>query len=160
MSLDERGYLSNINKERTRTHNAIIPAVEPPKTQDKKLCPNCRRSFMKIIIQDESKYTDESGLDPSGAKPGTAYYVCELIECMYKMSIPSLQRDDKGYRTKNSVVSTLPMHLRTFDPRKKVRRGGRRDDVSDEDLADLASLTGGYIPDVVDVVYSRDTYPT
>jgi hypothetical protein len=45
----------------------------------------------------------------------------------------------EGYKTKHSVVNKLPMHLGTFDPRKKRRKQG---DLNEEDKSDLATYFG------------------
>jgi hypothetical protein len=64
----------------------------------------------------------------------------------------------EGYKTKHSVTTKLPMHLGTFDPRKKKKRG-----LNDEDVSDIGRYfgsSGAGVSKVDECTYYTDSQGT
>jgi hypothetical protein len=145
MSLNNN-YLQHISLERTRLRDATIKPVDKP--QQEKLCTFCKRDIMKPYLRPTSRYIDQNGLDNGGMKPGTWYWKCPTCGEHYEM--PTHQESNKrGYHIKNKVITSLPMHLGTYDrinqswDKRKKRKGGLEGgELSDDDREDIYRAFG------------------
>lgn len=149
MSLDEKGYLHKIIVERDKLRDARIPKTEVnPKPQGNKLCSSCHQSLAEPYLQPASRFVDANGIDNSGFKPNHWYWRCSNISCNYKELMPVAQEQTtrKGYRTKNTVVNNLPMHLGTIG---KKRRPSTLNEFDEDDRKQLAAYLG-YEPTMIE----------
>lgn len=153
MSLNERGYLHQIDIERTKLHDATNTTIEvKSKPQQEKLCTFCKRDMMQPYLRPSSRFIDENGLDNGGMKPDHWYWKCPT--CGEHHLMPAAQDSSKkGYKTKHTVISKIDMHLGTYDVHKqswdgrnRKRRPGQLSDDDNEELAQFGyGGRGGYV---------------
>jgi hypothetical protein len=154
MSLREN-YLQHINLERLKVHDATIKVEVKPKPQKEKLCTFCKRDIMKPYLRPASRFIDENGRDQGGMKPNTWYYKCDTCGEHYEM--PTQQESNKrGYHIKNKVISSLPMHLGTYDRINQSwdKRKRRRSNLSEDDRDDIQKAFGA--TDGVSLISERE----
>jgi hypothetical protein len=151
MSIDETGYLRGVKRERDKLRDGTIPKKVPvtSKPQTEKLCTFCKRDMMESYLRPPNRFLDENGLDNGGMKPNHWYFKCPT--CGLTDLMPTQQETTKrGYRTKNTVVNSLPMQIMTIT--KKRKPSG----LSEEDKSDIYRAFGA--TDGVSLVDEKTTY--